>query len=118
MENNAHRQSNYSTEISIESQRMFFFHTLANSEYRSEFLNFRFLSEVNAIIRRITCETVCLRIKCAEFAAGGSARAFYEPRSAARRRLYGGGGRRWVKIDKQSIPSVHVGRGPSSLYEW
>lgn len=23
---------------------------------------------------------------------------------------------RWVKIDKQSIPSVHVGRGPSSLH--
>jgi len=25
--------------------------------------------------------------------------------------------RRWVKIDKQSIPFVHVGRGPSSLHE-
>jgi len=24
---------------------------------------------------------------------------------------------RWVKIDKQSIPSVHVGRGPSLLHE-
>lgn len=66
------------------------------------------------MIGRITCEKVCLHLSARVLCRCQA--GLYILWAGFRRSQTVLWRRRWVKIDKQSIPSVHVGRGSSSLH--